>query len=208
VDEAERGLHDLLLERLAVDPVVDERTSGLVLAAWESEGGLAATVGGQSTTAEPVTAPPREQQPDAYIAAVHVEGFRGIGEPATLPLRPGPGLTLVTGRNGSGKSSFAEAAELALTGESRRWSGRTAVWKDGWRNLHSDGTASVTVDLVTAGVAGTTRVERKWAPGADLDDGLWTRQQGAGEREPFDGSGWRADMQPIARSCPTASWER
>jgi len=208
VDEAERGLHDLLLERLAVDPVVDERTSGLVLAAWESEGGLAATVGGQSTTAEPVTAPPREQQPDAYIAAVHVEGFRGIGEPATLPLRPGPGLTLVTGRNGSGKSSFAEAAELALTGESRRWSGRTAVWKDGWRNLHSDGTASVTVDLVTAGVAGTTRVERKW-----LRARISTTGSGPGNRAPGSGSpstavGGALTCTPIARSCPTASWER
>ena len=46
---------------------------------------------------------------------------------------PGPGLTLVVGRNGSGKSSFAEAAELAVTGESRRWSHNTAA-RTGWRN--------------------------------------------------------------------------
>lgn len=72
-----------------------------------------------------------------FLAAIHVEGFRGAGPPATLPLRPGPGLTLVTGRNGSGKSSFAEAAELTLTGDSRRWPGRTVVWRKGWRNLHS-----------------------------------------------------------------------
>ena len=50
-------------------------------------------------------------------------------------------LTLVVGRNGSGKSSFAEAAELALTGVTRRWEGRAAVWREGWRNLH-DGSAS------------------------------------------------------------------
>lgn len=51
-----------------------------------------------------------------------VEGFRGIGAEATLHVQPGPGLTLIVGRNGSGKSSFAEAAELAVTGASRRWS--------------------------------------------------------------------------------------
>ena len=69
--------------------------------------------------------------------AVTVEGFRGIGKPATLDLPPGPGLTLVIGRNGSGKSSFAEALELLLTGDTFRWKDKsTKVWKEGWRNLH------------------------------------------------------------------------
>jgi DNA repair exonuclease SbcCD ATPase subunit len=36
----------------------------------------------------------------------------------TLEVERGPGLTLVVGRNGSGKSSFAEALELLLTGDS------------------------------------------------------------------------------------------
>ena len=72
----------------------------------------------------------------AYLKAITVQGFRGISPKITLTLQPGPGLTVVTGRNGSGKSSFAEAAELALTGENKRWSDRTAMWKDGWRNLH------------------------------------------------------------------------
>ena len=41
------------------------------------------------------------------------------------------------GRNGSGKSSFAEALELLLTGDTYRWKKpRTAVWREGWRNLH------------------------------------------------------------------------
>jgi hypothetical protein len=35
-------------------------------------------------------------------------GLRGIGPRQTLELVPGPGLTVVAGRNGSGKSSFAE----------------------------------------------------------------------------------------------------
>lgn len=57
----------------------------------------------------------------AYLSRIEVRGFRGIGEPATLDLVPGPGLTVVTGRNGSGKSTFAEAAELTLTGDEPSW---------------------------------------------------------------------------------------
>lgn len=52
--------------------------------------------------------------PAAYLHSITVEGFRGIGRPATLDLVPGRGLTLVIGRNGSGKSSFADALEAAL----------------------------------------------------------------------------------------------
>lgn len=195
MDEAEHGLHDLLLERLLADDTVDDHVAGLVLAAWEGDDDLASALEGRPTAAsDPRAVPQREQQPDAYLAAVHVEGFRGIGEPATLPLRPGPGLTLVTGRNGSGKSSFAEAAELALTGDSGRWSGRTAVWKEGWRNLHADGSTAVAVDLVTAGSPGTTRIERRWEPGSELDGGRWTRQRSGGKREEFDGAQWREEM--------------
>ena len=72
----------------------------------------------------------------AYITSLTVEGFRGIGSAATLELTPGPGLTLVIGRNGSGKSSFAEALEVLFTGDKQRWLGRSVVWKEGWRNLH------------------------------------------------------------------------
>ena len=79
----------------------------------------------------------RDAPRPAYLKSVTVEGFRGIGKPATLDLPPGPGLTLVIGRNGSGKSSFAEALELLLTGDTFRWKEkRSKVWKEGWRNLH------------------------------------------------------------------------
>jgi ABC-type transport system involved in cytochrome bd biosynthesis fused ATPase/permease subunit len=47
----------------------------------------------------------------AYLRSITVEGFRGIGREAKLPLNPGVGLTVVVGANGSGKSSFAEAVE-------------------------------------------------------------------------------------------------
>ena len=193
---AEHRLHDLLTERLEADPTVDESLSGIVLAAWAGADALTAAIEGRpDATADEVGPSARvDPAPDVYLAAIHAEGFRGVGPQATLPLRPGPGLTLVTGRNGSGKSSFAEAAELALTGDSKRWSGRTVVWRKGWRNLHSPTKAFIGVDLVAAGAPGVTRITRRWADGEELDGGQWTRQLSGAEREPFDGAVWREDM--------------
>jgi DNA repair exonuclease SbcCD ATPase subunit len=74
------------------------------------------------------------------LRSITVSGLRGIGAAATLELEPGPGLTLVVGRNGSGKSSFAEALEVLLTGGLRRWQEAAAVaWRARWRNLHAPG---------------------------------------------------------------------
>lgn len=105
----------------------------------------------------------------AYINSVAVEGFRGIGPRATLEVAPGPGLTLVVGRNGSGKSSFAEALEVAFTGDNQRWANRSAVWKEGWRNLHHPPTA-IEVSLAVEGVSGATFARRTWEDNADLGD--------------------------------------
>ena len=68
----------------------------------------------------------------AFLRTITVEGFRGIGLKATLDLTPGPGLTLVVGRNGCGNSSFAEGLELLLTGDTYRWRDRSGIWRDGW----------------------------------------------------------------------------
>jgi DNA repair exonuclease SbcCD ATPase subunit len=195
MDEAELGLHELLVERLLADESADDMVSGLVLAGWAGEQELTDALDGRGAPAAEPADTKAVEHPDVYLAAVHVEGFRGIGAPATLPLLPGPGLTLVTGRNGSGKSSFAEAAELVLTGASRRWQGRTTVWRDGWRNLHSNGQASAMVDLITAGTTGTTRIEKCWEQGEELDDGRWTRQAPRAKRADFDDSAWGEAMQ-------------
>ncbi|MFV2196338.1 AAA family ATPase [Nocardiopsis sp. LOL_012] len=98
----------------------------------------------------------------AYLAGIRVQGFRGIGRPAELAFPPGPGLTVIVGRNGSGKSSFAEAAEAALTGRNPRWDAMPTGWRDGWRNLHYDERTEATVDLHIAGDPGPTRVTRRW----------------------------------------------
>ena len=60
-----------------------------------------------------VAASPRK----VFLQGIRVRGFRGIGPESTLSIAPGPGLTLVVGRNGCGKSSFAEAAEWACGAE-------------------------------------------------------------------------------------------
>ena len=76
----------------------------------------------------------------------------------------------MVGRNGSGKSSFAEGAEVLLTGTSLRWEGRTKAWKLGWRNLHQAQTASVSADLLVEG-DGPLTATRTWMTGAELATG-------------------------------------
>jgi len=68
-----------------------------------------------------------------YLKSIGVKGFRGVGPEVRIPLKAGPGLVVISGRNGSGKSTVAEALELALTGRSYRWHNRTAVWTHGGR---------------------------------------------------------------------------
>ena len=106
--------------------------------------------------------------PAAYLRSITVEGFRGIGPKASLSFPAGPGLTLVVGRNGSGKSSFAEALELLLTGDSRRWYKRTSIWKEGWQNLHHSGDTTVRAEFDVTGSAGPLSVWRSWGRGVAL----------------------------------------
>ena len=100
----------------------------------------------------------------AWLSAIRVEGFRGIASGDTLNLDPGPGLTLVVGRNGCGKSSYVEALEVALSGSSVRWSGRKhSDWKKGWANLHHPASKPVRVSAtLTRDGVGPVTVTRTW----------------------------------------------
>ncbi len=82
---------------------------------------------------------------ELWLTAIGVEGFRGVAGALSLQLVPKPGLVLVGGRNGAGKSSIAEAAELALSGGSERSS--TSLWSEGLVNLHHDGPTAVEVSV-------------------------------------------------------------
>jgi DNA repair exonuclease SbcCD ATPase subunit len=169
----------VLAERLDSADIADEAKL-LVYAAYEGDESLRSMLAGAVSGDLPdLPAPEPVEAPRTYLAGITAAGFRGVGPEQTLRLQPGPGLTLVVGRNGSGKSSFAQAAEVALTGSNARWAGRGSVWKEGWRNLHADtAPASVTVDLAVDGQAGATRVRREWASD-DVDDCTgWTQRTG------------------------------
>ena len=103
-------------------------------------------------------APSDRSAPPVWLRSVTVEGFRGIGAPATLTLEPAPGLTVVVGRNGSGKSSFAEGLELLMTGRLKRWEKRPKAWTETWQCLHHE---RADADRRRAG-AGGQRATSRW----------------------------------------------
>lgn len=143
-------------------------------------------------------------QGSVYLKSISVKGFRGVGTEVRVPLRPGPGLVVISGRNGSGKSTIAEAMELALTGNSYRWRNRTAVWSQNWRNLHSGHEASIRLDLAMQD-AGPVTIGVDWATDAELEPPpRWAQRQG-GKREPgSDPLGWAA---PLELYRPLLSYE-
>lgn len=178
---------DRVIRQLAAEPDLPAEVAEIVRAAL--------------TAAIPTGDPPTPATDDAlefsgmFLRAIRVEGFRGIGPEAVLELPPGPGLTLVTGRNGSGKSSFAEAAELALTGTNRRWDGRSAAWREGWRNLHCPGPVRIEVDLRADGPANALTIARSWAPGTSLTDGEWLQRRPGISETAFPADRWTPPLE-------------
>jgi energy-coupling factor transporter ATP-binding protein EcfA2 len=173
-DRAEEHLLQSVSERLSKSALPD-RVSHIILAAFDGVDALDELVDFGVLPEAAKTKPARESPVGAYITALTVEGFRGVGEATTLELAPGPGLTLVIGRNGSGKSSFAEALEVLLTGDNQRWARRSAVWREGWRNLHHQ-TAAIETRLAVEGVVGDTVATRVWKDGDELDRSTVTVQ--------------------------------
>ena len=150
-----------ILERLDADATKTGETENLVLGALL--GRLDDAIDGV-VVERPEAATREESEPvRAYLESVAVTGFRGIGPTCKLGLRPGPGLTLVVGRNGSGKSSIAEALEFALTGDSLRWAGKSLDWKNGWRNLHAQDNPAITVGLRVDGEREPRTVRVNWS---------------------------------------------
>ncbi len=183
-------IFDRLAEADLPGPVAD-----LVIAALLGDDDLGAVLGSQSW--QRPSAPQESAAgavPGFFLRSIEVEGFRGIGAAATLEVQPGPGLTLVVGRNGSGKSSFAEAAELAVTWASKRWSHNTAA-RTGWRNIHTAGISRVVVGLVADGRAGTTVLAREWPPGTALEDANAYVQEPGARREPGAPAGWAEPLE-------------
>ncbi len=174
------------------------RAADLVLASVLGDDDLDAVLSGTTSAGDRLSQPgPVAERPLAglYLRSIEVEGFRGIGPKAALRLQPGPGLTVVAGRNGSGKSSLAEAAELALTDDNKRWSRRTQVWRDGWRNLHTTGDSRIAVELTADGQPGVVRVTREWPPDVSLDSAESLMQQPGAPRRPLAAMNWSASLE-------------
>ncbi|MFG2010595.1 AAA family ATPase [Micromonospora sp. NPDC048868] len=154
---------------MPIDDVPDH-TAELVLAALSGQDDLAAVLDGGKTSLDLAVPSDEAHTGRIWLSSVTVAGFRGVGPERTLQIAPGPGLTLVVGRNGSGKSSFAEAVELALTGDSARWAERNSVWRTGWRNLHSPDPCWIVAQLHVDGEAKPVTATRSWPLGAALAD--------------------------------------
>ncbi|KGN29919.1 hypothetical protein N802_10240 [Knoellia sinensis KCTC 19936] len=176
-------------ERINTDDALSVEAGLLVLAALEGDDPLDAAlqdgeraVDPASTTASPVDTAPATS--GTFLASLEVRGFRGIGETTHLDLAPQPGLTIVAGRNGSGKSSLAEALEVALTGSTYRWKKKAAQWKEHWRNLHHPTGVEIVLKVAQEGV-GVTTIGCSWPDDAS-EVGLvkaWVQPPG-GKRQP------------------------
>ncbi|WP_045194199.1 ATP-binding protein [Rhodococcus sp. B7740] len=119
----DRPLVDVVIEAIDADNDLSDEAKYFVLAALEGPTALQELLDGISTPHVPESSADRtvEEPVRAFLTSIGVAGFRGIGPKATRELRPAPGITVVSGRNGSGKSSFADALEFAVTGESYQW---------------------------------------------------------------------------------------
>lgn len=154
--------------RLLVERGVEDDSVNLILAAMGGGERLEAALVGDCAedagTKDTASGPGGAA--GAYLTAIEVSGFRGIGDKARLEIQPGPGLTVVAGRNGSGKSSFAEGLEVLLTGDSYRWKNKPVEWKRGWRNLHIPTGARVSAEFAVEGTNHPTVLSRQWDDGA------------------------------------------
>lgn len=189
--EVEQSVQEAILELLDADSELDEAARELVLSALADVTDHA--VGSGEIDSSPT-----------YLTNITVSGFRGIGSTAKLELQPGPGLTVVSGRNGSGKSSFAEAVELALTGSSYRWRGKQALWSESWRNLHKPNPCALRVRFTREG-SGPVTVGVDWATDAELGDcSLWNQREGEDRVDGIEDLGW---TNPLERCRPVLSYD-
>ena len=191
-------------KRIDADPHLDDEVGLLILAALEGDSELDDyLVSGASSRegADPSeVGEPVDPATGAFLRLVQVTGFRGIGAPVTLALEPVPGLTVVAGRNGSGKSSIAEGLEMLLTGGTYRWKNkRSTQWSEQWRNLHHEGPPEIVAEIVEEG-SGPVRLCTRWdAASANVNDHTTTAQRTvSGTKGPVQDAsalGWASSLE-------------
>lgn len=190
------GLTDWVDAQLQTSSLSDD-VALLVLAALEGDSQLDGYLddGLEVTRPESSSAGDEAAANGVVLTSIRVEGFRGIGPSCELPIAPKPGLTIVAGRNGSGKSSFSEALELVLTGGTYRWANKSAEWREQWRNIHHP-RATITVGLAEEGV-GPITVTSTWDDDATAVDSRTVKAQVAGQTqiEGVDHLGWKTALE-------------
>lgn len=186
----EQSVQDVILEMLDQDSGLNAGVRDAVLSA------LAAVDGGTGSA--------QTEHTPTYLSAISVAGFRGIGRQARLDLYPVPGLMVVSGRNGSGKSSFAEALELALTGTSYRWHKKGALWAESWQNLHDHDPCAIRIGFAAEG-SGPFTVGVDWEPASALAErSTWTQ---CGSEKRLDGTGELGWRRPLELWRPVLSYD-
>lgn len=163
-------LTDLVARQLDADSTLTEPVRSAVRNALAAAGNLPSGQPG-GAGAQQVSGSEEEATGGVFLGRITVRSFRGIGTETSLDIPAGPGLTVVSGRNGSGKSSFAEALEVALTGTTYRWQNRSAEWQVPWRNLHCADSPRIGIRLRTDG-GDEARIVSEWA-----DDDIVSRTQ-------------------------------
>lgn len=168
-------LTELVEARLAGDRKLSAPAKALVREALGDPGDAE---DGTRTSAGPV-----------YLGNIEVTGFRGVGAKALLKLKPKPGVTLVVGRNGSGKSSIAEAIETLFTGTNAHCIGRHPGHAVRWRNLHQGERTLVQAKLTVEGDPSPSTLTRTWTGDAFTDSQAVLRRPGQGT-VPLEQVGW------------------
>ncbi|CCQ15619.1 putative uncharacterized protein [Rhodococcus sp. AW25M09] len=193
----DRPLVDVVIDAIDADAELSDEVKYFVLAALEGPTSLQELLDGISTphVPEPSGSQLVEEPVGAFLTSIGVAGFRGIGPRAALQLHPAPGITIVSGRNGSGKSSFAEALEFAITGSSYRWENKAKLWADTWRNLHQGDPCEVRVGLTIEGSEPTV-VGVDWTSDAALKGcSTWTQVGKQKRSTGTDALGWKSAVE-------------
>lgn len=170
-------LYDEVLDRLVRELDEVGEFAALVDAAMEGESALDAATKASGPWVRRAGAHEPTTLRGVWLQRLTVEGFRGIGPKVILDLEPRPGLVLVCGRNGTGKSSLAEGFEALLTGRAARVEKRSAEWRTGWRNL-GHARCEVSATFAAEGL-GPFEVKRVWPSEATtIEDGVETATAG------------------------------
>ncbi|MEV0802458.1 AAA family ATPase [Kribbella sp. NPDC050281] len=206
--EAADDLGQWLRARLIADETLTDEQRSLILSAFAGSAELDIALSAVATATITTDAHQEAVQLPSqgiFLKGIAVEGFRGIGPRLHVALHPSPGLTVICGRNGSGKSSIAEALEVALTGTTHRWSGKIGVqWRDAWRNIHHGGQPSIRVQL-TEEDTGETTIGLDWSGTGTVEQfTAWFQRHSQAKTEGLTELGWSA---PLASFRPMLSYD-